>query len=391
MAISQEEWIERFGKAAFGARPAKAVAGKIARALVGHSRLQEMRPEHIVDNVSELAAVLGVEKAVMFKLGMAQPSLFYAAPASVAARLRTLSLFFGITERELVRRALVSGGAPLKGRPERLIETIKAVGVALSIEEGACRGMFLRGGSLLELRADTIIEKALWLKVFLDLEDKGLVRMLVRKPMILAYRSEAIAGFVREVALALGTDEAGVKGMLRRWPQIISTKSRTAAENAAQLRAGFGLSQEELVRLLKDFPALLYLRPQRVVDRHLEACERLGLTVAEGREIALRCGRRVLGRDPRKLAVRMRLVARIGESLGENMTPGEAFLRIPQAASYGVERLLVRYGVARLGLWNQGLASLLGHPAEKTAGLIEEEARKGLEHRKKLLALLSRI
>ena len=56
---------------------------------------------------------------------------------------------------------------------------------------------------------------------------------------------------------------------------------------------------------------------------------------------------------------RMRLVRRIAAALGKEVTAWEVLEGFPTAMTYGADRLLQRYVVARLGLWTWNWPTLL--------------------------------
>ena len=55
----------------------------------------------------------------------------------------------------------------------------------------------------------------------------------------------------------------------------------------------------------------------------------------------------------------MRLIVRIGRTLGVPLTAKDILEAFPSALTYSRERLLQRYVMARLGLWNWNWTALL--------------------------------
>lgn len=390
MGFSEKEWIEGFSKAAFGSKPSVGMREKLELAVRRHDRLLEMRPEHIVQNGRALADVLGIGERAFLKLAFSQPSLFYQSPKTMAARIAGFAAYFGVSDAEFIKRTVRAGGMGFHVDVGRTKEKIQTIGRALGFSREGCRRIFLRGGRLMMTRPELVIARGLALRDLLDLKARELERVVMRYPALLSRKPESVALFLESLSKGLKVERAVVQKMARRWPQILSMDPAGCVERVAAFKDGFGLDQDGALRAVQTFPALLYLDTRRIVSQHREFCKRIGLDEDDVRGSIVGSAI-LLCRDPLKSAIRMRLVARIAKVLGEDISAREAFLIWPTAGSYGMERLLIRYGVAAQGLWTWRWTALLQAPAVKIERLIREEAEKNPERREALRALISRL
>ena len=92
------------------------------------------------------------------------------------------------------------------------------------------------------------------------------------------------------------------------------------------------------------------------------------------------------------MARRSRLVIRIAVALGHQVTAADVLRMLPAALTYGQERLLGRYVIARLGLWTWTWTALLSLPASRAAALLEGylQAHSGEARVVRLRAALAR-
>lgn len=364
---------------------------KLRAAISAHNRLLEMKPVTVVAKSRAIAAVLGLEDAEFYKISFRRPNLLYQSSDRMRRRIERLASVFGTSEAEVLQHVLQSGGALLTRSPEAVSEAIDELSDALGLKRSVVRSMLLRGGSVGTMRGSTMVRKAEALQVYLGVDRAQFGKIIARRPSLLARDLKSVKALVRELARGLGVTQAAVLGIVRTCPQIALQKASTLIGNFEKLEFGLGITKAEAAKLVCSLPALLYLDARRVSLRYWEACNRLGISLEDGREALRRAGSRVLAREPVKLTQKMRLVSRIARLLGEDLTRGEVFLRYPVAGSYAMDHLIIRYGVARSGLWQGGWIQLLQVSAGRIEMLVKDGADESPERREALRALLNRM
>ena len=134
--------------------------------------------------------------------------------------------------------------------------------------------------------------------------------------------------------------------------------------NLDKLAAAFAVDKLHLVAAVKRFPPLAYQEPDRLIEAADTLAGILGASRSEVIEAAIR-NPSILMRKPGGYARRMRLVLRIAHHFGANETKTGILGFFPAALTYGYDRLLQRYAVARLGLWTWDWSTLLTFSDEK--------------------------
>jgi hypothetical protein len=139
------------------------------------------------------------------------------------------------------------------------------------------------------------------------------------------------------------------------------------------------------------FPALLYLRTDKICERLSITAERAGIEFAD-MVAAVSRSPTLLAREPVMLARRIRLGARIAAALGQPLSAREVLEANPAIPTYAMDRLLVRWLIARLGLWKGGFLSLIVQTDRQCGDLLQEYAEAHLpEHDKnKIKAIMAK-
>jgi hypothetical protein len=152
-------------------------------------------------------------------------------------------------------------------------------------------------------------------------------------------------------------------------------------KNLDKLARGLSCEKAGLLRAVKSFPALAYQKPDRLLRALKTGAAALGVSQSTLAEAVLRSPS-LLARRTEGWARRMRLVIRIARALGV-ATSAEKVLKIsPAAMTYGWERLLQRYVMARCGLWTWNWSTLLAlsdaKARERLRGYFAEQEDHGL-------------
>ena len=106
------------------------------------------------------------------------------------------------------------------------------------------------------------------------------------------------------------------------------------------------------------FTPLAYQNPERLIAVVKDAASSFGIE-PESMAIAMLRAPSLMARRQTNTAKRMRLVMRIARVLGADVTAAIVFEKFPTALTYGEDRLLQRYVMARLGLGGANWANLL--------------------------------
>lgn len=149
-----------------------------------------------------------------------------------------------------------------------------------------------------------------------------------------------------------------VRWMVLRYPRLLSQRTQTFERNLEALSRATGLERGQINEAAVKMPPLLYLEAGRVVAKLHKAA---GLLSAPFPAVLQAFARMPMlaGRDPVGLARRVRICVRMASALGQTATAAEVFELCPAAPTYSTERLLLRYLVARLGLWEGAWTTLV--------------------------------
>ncbi len=149
----------------------------------------------------------------------------------------------------------------------------------------------------------------------------------------------------------------------------------TMDSNLQKLADGFACDKAKLVAAAKMFPPLAYQNPERLIEALKHGAVQLGVP-RDTLAAALLRSPSLMARRPEGWRLRMRFVIRIARALGTEITAGEVLEKFPQALTYGPDRLLQRYAMARLGIWTMNWTARLTLPDARARILLEEHFRQ---------------
>lgn len=368
------KWADDFVSISFGKKARWDQRERMVVALKKHPRLLTSRPDTASRNMAGIARVLGVSEERVFDVAVSRvPSLLYRKPSTLAQRVREFSALFGKSDREIAHVILSRYPTMYGMRVGVLREKIRIVGNRLGLDLEAAVRLYWRCPGLIGKSAESVIRQAGEVERMLGGSGAELVRCVQGEPQLLVSSPGRIERFFEGMSAGLGVERGVVRKLVLKLPRLMSQRADTLVGNFNRLIVGLGVDREDGLRMVCDLPPLLYLDSERVVARHLQACRALGLSEHQAGRIAVTKGS-VLGREPKGAVRRLRLCARVAKALGEEMTAGELWAAWPNAATYGMDRLLVRYAVARSGLWQIGWQSLITCSDAKLDSMLHEYA-----------------
>jgi len=151
---------------------------------------------------------------------------------------------------------------------------------------------------------------------------------------------------------------ATVRHIIKRYPGLVFQKIETFDRNIENLSTLMALERAAVIHAATKLPPLLYLDPAGVVGKFDIAAVRLDIDRSVLFEAFARMPT-LAGRDPVKLARRVRIACSMAALLGGPHESQDILRASPAVPTYSTERLLLRLLVARLGLWRGKWTSLI--------------------------------
>lgn len=345
---------------------AKASADKLRRAFEGHDRILEQLPASLIENGAKVSEALGMSPAAFVRACSGHPDLLYQSPDTMRDRAKRMAELLGLPMSGWIK-SVGNSSYLLMIDPDSARNHITAVAAGLDLDEAAFGKVIVRMPRLLALRVETLMEHANGLAEALGIELSGAVSVAVKRPDVLLHGPKRIGELVDELERRLEVERPVICKALIRCPALLLQRPDTLIANLEVLCSALDAEREKVVRAAMTFPILLYLKPQGVLDGLREAGHLLGVPTPAMCGMLLRMPS-LAGRDPRSLARRIRLGVRIWRSLGIDASPQDVIEKWPAVGTYGVERLLLRWLMVRLGLWQGGLGALIVMPESLANG-----------------------
>jgi hypothetical protein len=207
--------------------------------------------------------------------------------------------------------------------------------------------------------------------------------LVMREPRLLVRSPEAMRVFLKEMVSSWGLTAPEARALVLRAPSLVcSGRAALLGQHLDALAKGFDVEKARIVVAVKSFPPLAYQNPARLLAAVHTGAASLGVDVSTVMEAGLRSPS-LLARRPEHWGRRMRLVIRIARTLDYDLTATEALEKFPAALTYGSERLLQRYAMARLGIWAINWMALLSLSDQRaramlTAHFVTHEEREGM-------------
>ncbi|MCZ7593705.1 MAG: hypothetical protein M5U16_01415 [Hyphomicrobium sp.] len=219
-----------------------------------------------------------------------------------------------------------------------------------------------------------------------------LVRAAYRDPALLVRSTRAIEDMICGLSADLGLSAREVGALVLRMPTLASMRAATVVSNVTTLAGLLGVDVTDAARCALRMPQLLYLRPDGVAGKLRVVSEKLSIPLPEVAAAVLRMPT-LAGRDPAAVAHKVRLCVRISAALGRDASPGDILKGQPAVTTYGMDRLLLRWLAAKIGIWTGGWTSLVIMSDRKLLARFEEHYESlGPQSREaaRLRALVSR-
>ena len=304
-----------------------------------------------------LAIGLGLTSAAVVKLCCGSPSLFYAKPDTVLARVERLAEMLGMTFSAFVRAAQLRPAA-FNAAPEdaekRLTGSAERLGVSSTEYKAMCR----RCIGLIWLRPEAAKERLETLCRLFGVEAVVVRRMLRRCPFLLLLCPLSIERFLVDGAAILDVERDAWRRVVIRESMLIMSSLAAFERNIAGLARELGLAERNVVQLALRCPPLLYLAPTRIAERVRLIASLIDAPVATV-VAAFSRSPSLFVREAGSLLDRLRVCQRTAAHLGEHLSLAEVLVRDPTALTYDMHRLRERYLLVRLGLWSGSWMTVL--------------------------------
>lgn len=366
---SPEEWAKAFVETLGGA--ADVSFDKVRRIAAKDTRLRERVPASVVSIVRASAKALGVTPGAWVQMAQISPFALTVQEHTVRRQLKQLCKALCIGRAEAVRsvRAVPSLLSCSEGLIAKRMSELRGV-VGLSLAEW--RRCARRYPILLTMKPATFAKRLRQQQGALKLTAAEYGKLACREPRLMLLSTDAITRFTTGACTLWGWSLDEARRFVARTPKpLVSGTISTMDANLSALATSFGVEKELLIKAVWAFSPLAYQKPERIV----EAVDAGACALGVEREVLVEAVLRspsLVARRPASWASRMRMVLRIAEALGDRITPTTMLAKFPAAMTYGSERLLQRYVLARLGLWPWNWMALLSLSDKRARGLFAE-------------------
>jgi hypothetical protein len=303
------------------------------------------------------AKALGLPLPTILKMALQVPTLFNNRPDKVLERSEGLRLLFALGQ-DAHQRLIRQNPVLLTRNPEQFEKRVDALAALLKVPKEKAVRMCLQEPSIGSYTTDYIESKLEELSKALHVPRAQVERDVVRWPQVLTISAKRISEFTTTLAEATGMSLEAALTILRKRPAIMTTPPRTLASHIIALAELLNLSAGEIIELGTRFPAVLYLRPTSIHQTLAIAAARLNVPL----ELFVNAAKRsptLVARKPLPMARKYRLAIRIALFLGHIIDARDALARFPSLGTYAMDRLLVRYWMARHGLGPRSWANLI--------------------------------
>ena len=341
--------------AAFARSPE--LAARVRKAMIAHPRVLELSVETVMANLAALELVLSVSRSQVVRLCCGCPSLFYASPAAVGARIKVLANVFGWTSGEVVRSALKSPQV-LQIDAEALRSRLPATAEALGLSVVAFGSMCRRQLGLAWLKLDEAGTRFEALRSVLETDPAALRRGLARFPSLLMQNPGSVGALLEDVATGLGVDAAVVRRAFLRQPSLLGFRAERLLGNVARLAEMLMVERSVIAQAALKFPPLFYLSAEKIAARARAIA--MGLGVPFGVVVLAFCRSPSLAsREANGVIARVGIALRLARALGQDAMAADILTKYPATATYSTRRLRERYMLARFGIWPNSWAALI--------------------------------
>ena len=322
-----------------------------------HPRLCELRPETISANAETLARIMGMTPQRTVRFALPCPSLFYQWGESIEKRIDELSKKLQVSRSAFIK-SVRNDPAALVLSPDTAQAKLKDIARRLHFTHGQVVTLFRKNSGLLTLTTDTVVDKVNGLAELFCTDTQTVWHMACRRPQILARSLASVKAVIDTMSTTLDQPIKAIQTIIIRHADLLMVNPRNPGRNITELAKLLDVERDLAVAAAMKCPPIFYLRPVGIADKLDSMADKLDIPRATMTKVFLRMPS--LGsRKPATIAQRVRLIARIARALGQQYSHPEILTTSPAAPTYSTERLLLRYLVARLGLWNGKWSSLI--------------------------------
>ena len=300
---------------------------------------------------------LGLPLPTILKMALQVPPLFNNRPDKVLERSEGLRLLFAL-DPDAHKRLIRQNPVLLTRNPEQFEKRVNALAVLLKIPREKAVRMCVQETAVGSFSTGYIEAKLEELTKALQVPRSQVERDVVRWPQVLGISAKRINEFTATLAEASGMTVEAALTILRKRPAIMTTPPHTLASHITALAELLNLSAGEIIELGTRFPAVLYLRPTSIHQTLATTAARLNVPL----KLVVNAVKRsptLVARKPLPMARKYRLAIRIARVLGHTIDASNALAQFPSLGTYAMDRLLVRYWMARHGLGPKSWASLI--------------------------------
>lgn len=303
------------------------------------------------------AASLGIPLKQFLELALRTPSLFNARPERLMERADGLQTALRLSSAAL-KRLVVSQPVVLTRNPDAFAEKLQMLAQALGVTKDKARSMCRRTPSLLGYTRETIERRITCFETTFGMSNSAVMRNLRRWPELITNSDQRIERFAPALAALSGMSEEQARGIVRKHVRILSVTPERAAGNLKRLAALLDISEPQVWHLAARFPAIVYLRPAGIHATLGTVATKLDVELGAVVKSALLCPT-LVARKPGPMVQKIRLTVRIARALGREIDARRVLASFPAAPTYAMDRLLVRYWMARNGIGGQDWQKLV--------------------------------
>lgn len=365
-------------------------AARLVAAALGDPRCLEMSPETIRDNLKGHVEALRIDNKRFAVACVRRPALLCISPASSKAKIETLARLLGarldIVTRNVLRFPDLLGLDA--GRIERrFVRTAALLELPLPTYGRICLGH----PGLLAARPTEIASKLEKLCELFAIDRKQGLKSVARCPALLGRDPESLNAWVSDVMALLGISREDALRLALREPKLMSQRAETLSGNVDRLAEAWKVGRDRIVTAGMSSPPLLYLDAGALAERAGRLAALLGVPVSAVHAAFLKTPG-LTGRDPAEMARRAALVVRLASAMRQPISAGDLLNANPFVLTYGMERLRMRYKLARLGVWNGAWSTLVFWNDARLRGALERHLAiepEGTTRARRLQAVLA--
>lgn len=303
------------------------------------------------------ATELDMPLKTFLEMALRTPSLFNARPKRLKERAEGLQNALRISPAAL-NRLIVSQPVLLTRDPNAFSEKLRMLADVLGIDHDTAVSMCRQTPSLFGYTRETIEARIKSYEAAFAIPLAAVMRDLRKWPALITNSDERIERFAPSLAALSGMGEEQARGIVRKNLRILSLTPERAARKLKMLARLLEVSDTQVWHLAARMPAVLYLRPEGVHEKLQTVATKLGVELEAVVNAAL-LSPTLVARKPGPMVQKVKLTVRIARALGREIDARRVLASHPAVPTYAMDRLLVRYWMARNGVGGQDWQKLI--------------------------------